>query len=110
MRAQRPLFATVFSLLITVGLLCAQVCDLSCSVRACSSMTPASQEAHHRNQSRGCHHHDKNTQSESKPKQDHQAPCQMHGDVVAAMPDHVDGLIAAHHILPPLVAAMPVSM
>ena len=109
MRALGSLPATVFSLLIAVGLLCAQVCDLSCSIRACSFMTPASHEAHHHQHADTCHHHDNSAQSESHRQPDHHAPdCQMHGDVTAALPHHGDALAAAHYAPQPMVAALPV--
>ena len=109
MRTGRSVLKTVFSLLVAVGILCAQVCEINCAVRACSFKTPESRAAHLDKHAPACHHQGNTAQDESQSKPDHEAPdCPMHNDVVVALPHHGDILAATHHLPQPLVAVLPV--
>src|SRR5882724_342299 len=106
---RRSLLTSVFSLLIAAGVLCAQVCDISCAIRACSFKTPDAQATHLEKHAPACHHQDNRAQSESQSGPDHNSPdCRMHTDVVVALPHHSDTLAATHHLPQPPVAALPV--
>lgn len=85
MNTSKQILAVMLSLLVCVGAVCAQVCDISCAVQ--SDRVAASSEAQrHTSPSGHCHQQSPESESQEQPApqpdKDHSSDCQSHNYAV----------------------------
>ncbi|HEY9232783.1 MAG TPA: hypothetical protein VIS78_11575 [Blastocatellia bacterium] len=102
MRVAKYPLAVAVSLVVSVMLLCSQLCDFNCSLYGCASLAPVKATEHAEAHSH-CHSHQGNTRPQ--PHQGSQ-PCAGHFDANALLSSSANSTPSLHPILfaPPLTA------
>lgn len=81
MTAVRRSLALVVLLLLTVSVLCSQICDFNCAFYGCSLSSPV-KASEDRGEHASCHHHKTQTRTPQKRNDSHQCPGHFDGAAV----------------------------